>query len=159
MKGQVSRFTDLVMPHGISGAKLGSGLFSKNVAGRRRPAERAAKLRAVLAGSTKLSEADAFRKRSPARPAVALSGSAICAKGSRLWRPRIIPKVRYGRRARLNATKSILTVHWHRVKPLDTVDCAAERSVCVVVFNRRDRWTALLLVSHSGRTPSVPPRQ
>src|SRR5690348_11988039 len=32
--------------------------------------------------STKLIEADAFRKRSPARPAVALIGSAICAKGS-----------------------------------------------------------------------------
>jgi hypothetical protein len=40
----VSRFTDLVMPHGISGGEAGVGLFSKNVAGRRRrPAERAAK--------------------------------------------------------------------------------------------------------------------
>ena len=86
MKGQVSRFTDLVMPHGISGGEAGVGLFSKNVAGRRRrPAERAAKLRAVLAESTKLSEADAFRKRSqrdqpsllaglPFAPNVAVSG-------------------------------------------------------------------------------------
>ena len=47
----VSRFTDLVMPHGISGGEVGVGLFGNNVAGRRRrPAERAAKLRAVLAG-------------------------------------------------------------------------------------------------------------
>ena len=47
----VSRFTDPVMPHGISGCEAGVGLFGKNVAGRRRrPAERAAKLRAVLAG-------------------------------------------------------------------------------------------------------------
>jgi hypothetical protein len=46
----VSRFTDLVMPHGISGGAAGVGLFGKNVAGRRRPAERAAMLRAVLAG-------------------------------------------------------------------------------------------------------------
>jgi hypothetical protein len=48
----VSRFTDhLVMPYGISGGEAGGGLFSKNVAGRRRrPAEGAAKLRAVLAG-------------------------------------------------------------------------------------------------------------
>jgi CheY-like chemotaxis protein len=46
----VSRFTDLVMPHGISGGEAAAGLFSKNVAGRRRrPAERAAKLRAVRA--------------------------------------------------------------------------------------------------------------
>ena len=45
----VSRFTDLVMAHGISGGEAGVGLFGKNVAGRR-PAERAAKLRAVLAG-------------------------------------------------------------------------------------------------------------
>src|SRR5205823_12468171 len=41
-------------------------------------------------GSAKRSEADVFRKRSPARPAIALGGSAICAKCSRLWRPRII---------------------------------------------------------------------
>ena len=47
----VSRFTDLVMPHDISGGEAAVGLFSKNVAGRRRrPAEGAAKLRAVLAG-------------------------------------------------------------------------------------------------------------
>jgi hypothetical protein len=47
----VSRFTDLVMPHGISGGEAGVGLFSKNVTGRRRRlAERAAELRAVLAG-------------------------------------------------------------------------------------------------------------
>jgi hypothetical protein len=47
----VSRFTYLVMPHGISGGEAGVVLFGKNVAGRRRrPAERAAKLRAVLAG-------------------------------------------------------------------------------------------------------------
>ena len=46
----VSRFTDLVMPHGISGHEAGVRLFGKNAAGRRRPAERAAKLRAVLAG-------------------------------------------------------------------------------------------------------------
>ena len=77
----VSRFTDLVMPHGISGGEAGVGLFGKNVAGRRRrPAERAAKLRAVLAESTKLSEADAFRKRSPARRAVALSGMPLVLK-------------------------------------------------------------------------------
>ena len=36
----VSRFTDLVMAHGISGGEAGVGLFGKNVAGRRRPAER-----------------------------------------------------------------------------------------------------------------------
>jgi hypothetical protein len=46
----VSRFTDLVMPHGISGCEAGVVLFGKNVAGcRRRPTERAAKRRAVLA--------------------------------------------------------------------------------------------------------------
>jgi hypothetical protein len=46
----VSRFTDhLAMPHGISGGEAGVGVFSKNLPGRRRrPAERAAKLRAVL---------------------------------------------------------------------------------------------------------------
>jgi hypothetical protein len=49
LKGQVSRFTDLVMPHAISGGEAGVGLFGKKVVGRRRPAERAAKLRAVLA--------------------------------------------------------------------------------------------------------------
>ena len=39
------------MPHGISGGEAGVGVFSKNLPGRRRrPAERAAKLRAVLAG-------------------------------------------------------------------------------------------------------------
>ena len=98
----VSRFTDLVMPHGISGCEAGVVLFGKNVAGcRRRPTERAAKRRAVLAKSTKLSEADAFRKRSPARTAVALGESAISAKGSRLWRPRMIPEVRCGRGAGL----------------------------------------------------------
>ena len=38
-------------PDGISGGEAGVGLFSKNVTGRRRRlAERAAKLRAVLAG-------------------------------------------------------------------------------------------------------------
>jgi hypothetical protein len=47
----VSRFTDLLMPHGISGREAGVRYSGKNVAGRpRRPAERAAKLRAVLAG-------------------------------------------------------------------------------------------------------------
>jgi hypothetical protein len=76
----MSRFTNLVIPQGISGGEAGVGLFGKNVAGRRRPAERAAKLRAVLAGSTELSEADAFRKRTPARPAVALSGSDFVPK-------------------------------------------------------------------------------
>ena len=46
----VSRFTDLMMPHGISGGEAAVGLFSKKVAARRRrPAERAAKLRAVRA--------------------------------------------------------------------------------------------------------------
>ena len=30
----VNRFTDLVMPHGISGGEAGVGLFGKNVAGR-----------------------------------------------------------------------------------------------------------------------------
>ena len=80
----VSRFTDLAMPHGISGRKAGVGLFGKNVAGRRRrPANVPQSCLRFSRGSTKLSEADAFRKRSPARPAVALSGSAICAKGSR----------------------------------------------------------------------------
>ena len=34
------------------------------------------------------------------------------------------------------------------------MDCVAERSVCVVVFNRRNRWTPLLLVSHCARTLS-----
>jgi hypothetical protein len=74
----VSRSTDLVMPH-ISGAKLGSGYparMPRAAAG----LARAAKLRAALAGSTKLSEADAFRKRSPARPAVALSGMPLVLK-------------------------------------------------------------------------------
>jgi hypothetical protein len=48
----VSRFTDhLVMPHGIRGCEAELRLFSKNLASRRRrPAERAAKLGAVLAG-------------------------------------------------------------------------------------------------------------
>jgi hypothetical protein len=81
----VSRFTDLVMPHGISGSEAGVGLFGKNFAGP------AAGLLDAACGSPKLSQAGAFRKRSPARPAVALSGSAICAKGNRFWRRRIIP--------------------------------------------------------------------
>jgi hypothetical protein len=51
IESAVSRSTDLVMSHGISGGEAGVGLFGKNIAGRRRrPAERAAKLRAVLAG-------------------------------------------------------------------------------------------------------------
>ena len=104
----VSRLTDLVMPHGISGGEAGVGLFSKNVAGLPDVPQSCVR---ISRGSTKRSEADAFRKRSPARPAVALSGSAFLCQGSRLWRPRIIPEVRYGHRARLNASKSILTVH------------------------------------------------
>jgi hypothetical protein len=62
----VSRFTDLVMPHGISGGKAGVGLFSKNVAGRRRrPAERAAKLRAVLAGECQTERGNRLSQEKP----------------------------------------------------------------------------------------------
>ena len=82
----VSRLTDLVMPHGISGGEARVGLFGKNVAGRRWPAEGAAKLRSVLAGEYQTDMRQMpFARESPARPALALSGSAICAKGSRLW--------------------------------------------------------------------------
>jgi hypothetical protein len=73
----VSRLTDLVMPHGISGGEAGVGLFSKNVAGLPYVPQSCVR---ISRGSTKRSEADAFRKRSPARSAIALSGSAICAK-------------------------------------------------------------------------------
>ena len=71
----VSRFTDLVMPHGISGGEAGVGLFGKNVVGRAAglPNVPQSCLR-FSRGSAKLSEAAAFRKRNPARPAVALSG-------------------------------------------------------------------------------------
>jgi len=71
----VSRFTDLVMSHAISGHE--AGLFGKNVAGRRRPAERAAKLRAVLAGEYQIERGRCLSQECPARPAVALSGSAV----------------------------------------------------------------------------------
>ena len=59
----VSRFTDLVMPHGISGHE--AGLFGKNVAGRRRPAERAAKLRAVLAGECQTERGNCLSQEKP----------------------------------------------------------------------------------------------
>jgi hypothetical protein len=85
----VSRFTDhLVMPHGISGGEAGGGhsvrMSPAAAAGLPKVPQSCVRF---SRGSTKLSEADAFRTRSAARPAVALSGSAICAKCSRLWRP------------------------------------------------------------------------
>src|SRR5438105_4844883 len=87
----VSRSTDLVMSHGISGGEAGVGLFGKDIAGRRRrPAERAAKLRAVLPGEYQTERGRCLSQEKPARPAVALSASAICAKCSGLWRPRVI---------------------------------------------------------------------
>src|SRR5438874_13805635 len=97
----VSRFTDhLVMHTASAGAKLGSGYSARmspaGAAGLPNVPQSCVRF---SRGSTKLSEADAFRKRSPARPAVALSGSAFLCQGSRLWRPRIIPEVRYGHRA------------------------------------------------------------
>ena len=61
----VSRFTDLVMPHGISGGEAGVGLFGKNVAGRRRPAERAATLRAVLAGECQTERGSCLSQEKP----------------------------------------------------------------------------------------------
>ena len=78
----VSRFTDLVMPHGISaGVKLGSGYSARMspAAATGLPNVPQSCLR-FSRGSAKLSEAAAFRKRNPARPAVALSGSTNCAK-------------------------------------------------------------------------------
>jgi hypothetical protein len=72
----VSRFTDLVMPHGISGGEAGVGLFGKNVAGRGLPNVPQNCVR-FSRGSTKLSEADAFRKRSPARSKAALEKNPV----------------------------------------------------------------------------------
>ena len=83
----VSRFTDhLVMPDGISGAKLGSGYSARMspAAAASRPNVPQSCVR-FSRGSTKLSEADAFRKRSqrdqpsllarlPFAPNVAVSG-------------------------------------------------------------------------------------
>ena len=62
----VSRFTYLVMPHGISGGEAGVVLFGKNVAGRRRrPAERAAKLPAVLAGECQTERGSCLSQEKP----------------------------------------------------------------------------------------------
>jgi hypothetical protein len=60
----VSRFTDLVMPHGISGGEAGVGLFGKNVAGRRRRPG-AAKLRAVLAGEYQTERGRCLSQKKP----------------------------------------------------------------------------------------------
>jgi hypothetical protein len=62
----VSRFTDLVMQHGISGAKLGSGYSARmSPARRRRPAERAATLRAVLAGECQTERGSCLSQEKP----------------------------------------------------------------------------------------------
>jgi hypothetical protein len=75
IESAVSRSTDLVIRTVSAGAKLGSGYSAKispaAAAGLPNVPQSCARFSRE---STKLSEADAFRKSSPARPAVALSG-------------------------------------------------------------------------------------